>query len=84
MLTLQQYLEANGLDARRFAELTGVNPSTAHEIMQGRRVPSVRTLRAIRDMAPDVDLYLSVSHYASQSRVAARRASAQPSAEQTP
>lgn len=84
MLTLQQYLEANGLNARRFAELIGVNPSTAHMIAQGRRVPSIKTMQRIRDMAPGVDLYLSISHYASQSWVASRRAGAQPATPQTP
>lgn len=84
MLTLQQYLESRGIGSRRFAELIGVNPSTAHQIAKGRRVPSIGTLQKIRAMAPDQELYLSVSHYASQSCVAARRADAGRRADQTP
>lgn len=67
MLTLQKYLADNGITATQLAQRCGIDLSTASQIIKGRRVPSISTLRAIREMAPGADLYLSIAFYVDQS-----------------
>ena len=48
-MTLSEYLQAHGIKPSKFAESAGLAPSTITRILNGKREPSMSTLRVIRD-----------------------------------